>query len=697
MVSYQPEANMAKAVIVSNSLWSKEGIKNALVNIRSLLKPGGHLIMLSITDQVSICNLSILGCLASRWSSIHNSCGLSSPIMSTLEWSRVLRQSGFGGIDAISPKTESVHPLSTIVAQATDEKIDLIRNPLVRTRYMPNLGVLYLVGGDTFESSRLLDDVANMTRHIFDQVIHISNIDALDQLETTNDITVASFLDLSWQTSHDRDSAAIRALRTLVEKASSLLWITHGAYTFAPYSNAMSALVRSIASKIPDIRYQTLDFDSLENTYIQAKVCAEALLRLRVLSTWTSDDPTISDKMLWSVEPEVRFKDGRLVIPRIVPQKAYNNRLNGLRRPLMVRQTQDSAVQLVRDVKGSYALRELYSFPTLPSDTLEGVLAVDIKYSTASAFRVSEMDFLHLVLGQVAHTGDWVLALSSEQSSNVQIRRGTVALLPQMPIDPPGFLHKATLHILAGQVSKLMAPNCTAAIHEADDALASILVEQAKNADCRVIFSTEDPNRIGQQSLHLHPRLSDRVLRLALPEKIRAFVNLKAQKSKVLSSRIAGILGPSVNIQDVGDLIKDTPVGLDETAEYRAVLAHVAKMAWTTDTTDCSRRCTSTLNLVSLNDIVANSFENSSMTIIDWDGNRGPHLQVAELPTTHLFKKDRAYLLVGLQGSLEKSLCQWMARCGAGALVLANQNTQLDKQWVDEIEALGTTLKAVLV
>ncbi|KAI0889175.1 putative polyketide synthase [Annulohypoxylon maeteangense] len=92
-------------VIASNVLHATASLKNTLENIRKLLREDGKLIIIEITDPMSIIAHSIFGYLPGWWRSTEP-WRQKGPISSLTQWKRELRDTGFTGIDWTSDDFE---------------------------------------------------------------------------------------------------------------------------------------------------------------------------------------------------------------------------------------------------------------------------------------------------------------------------------------------------------------------------------------------------------------------------------------------------------------------------------------------------------------------------------------------------------------------------------------------------------------
>lgn len=614
-----------------------------------------------------------------------------SPCISASQWNRVLRETGFSGVDAITPRRDSLpHPFSIMASQAVDKRVEQLRRPLFRGQEQGRWGTVYSLGGRELETCHLVEEVLDTVRHRYESVVSLETLDDIHDVEFTARATVISFLDLDGPVLHDMTPSELKGLQTVLGSAGNLLWVTQGAQDNNPYSNATLGLLRSVTAEIPTLRSQVLDFDGCEDPRLHARVCVEALLCLEATGPW-ENDPALNDKLLWSIEPELSYKDGQLQVPRIKPQAQQNGRLNGLRRVIQDQVGKDTEVQLSRD-DGSWALREQYGPLALPSDTPTPVIAVKTSHASSRAHRTADGTFLFLLVGQCVDTDEWVLALARERASVVQVQEKSVYTLLDVSEAPGAFLCGFVAQLVADNIASLATTGDLLLVNEPSLLLAAALSRESRCRKFEVKFVTQDPTRSGKEWVHVNPRQSSRMIRMTIPKDIDIFVDLAPSNSRGLGPLIEYSLPPQSVVKHLDSFAQDCSVTSSRSPEVpREVVEQVmAKVSLTAEHKDSLTTAT-----VELGDLSQDVQLLQPFSVLEWKLRDNVTPEVAKIQPEKLFKGDRTYLLVGLTGAVGRSLCQWMARCGAGAIVLASRNPQIEQAWIDELEHGGTKIKVL--
>lgn len=77
-------------------------------------------------------------------------------------------------------------------------------------------------------------------------------------------------------------------------------------------------------------------------------------------------------------------------------------------------------------------------------------------------------------------------------------------------------------------------------------------------------------------------------------------------------------------------------------------------------------------------------------TVINWETDGSIPARIRSIDAEKQFVQDKTYLLLGLAGSLGRSLARWMVTRGARHVVLSSRNPETpDPKWLEEIKGLG--------
>ncbi|KAG8422397.1 hypothetical protein J3459_010375 [Metarhizium acridum] len=117
--------------VASNVLHATGKLHEAMANVRQLLKPGGHLLALEIQSNELLGIRLIMGCLPGWWAGAESDARRSlGPALPLSRWHSLLAETGFSGVDTATPAMHKLHSYSVFSAQAVDDRIRMLRDPL---------------------------------------------------------------------------------------------------------------------------------------------------------------------------------------------------------------------------------------------------------------------------------------------------------------------------------------------------------------------------------------------------------------------------------------------------------------------------------------------------------------------------------------------------------------------------------------
>ncbi|KAL8790242.1 MAG: hypothetical protein Q9195_006465 [Heterodermia aff. obscurata] len=327
-------------VLASNAVHATSNIVETLRNIRAVLKPGGKLILLEIT-QSSLSAGLILGTFSDFWKAGSDPSfpRYEGPFLSKDMWREILPQAGFSGLDLFLDDFVDQPSSSVLVATAAappsislslsappQEAIGLVvadlSSPLIRGfhEYLTSCGV-------QVELCSLLDSADHQSR----QYISLVEIEAplFDHI-----------IEAEWH-----------GLQSIVRHAESLLWVTNGSLLTGkqPMFATVSGIVRGLKTEKQQLRLATLDLDLDDST--PNDVTFELIYQLH---TRTSDPSTSYDD--W----EYRRKSGITYISRLMPDEGINDVAHAKAQRFYstsvtpLSQIKDNPLQLKADQDGYY-------------------------------------------------------------------------------------------------------------------------------------------------------------------------------------------------------------------------------------------------------------------------------------------------------------------------------------------------------
>ena len=287
-------------VIASNYLHATQSLKDTLSHCRRLLRPGGYLVLLEITrDHLPI--QLIMGTLPG-WFLGADEGRVWAPTLSLDEWDKLLKATGFSGVDTSSTPSFC----SVIMSQSINETFQALREPL---------SVASRPAGRPLGHVLVVSDVASeltsksQTLPASNEGVLQCDLEGLEDIKCPIGAVVLCLCDLDSPVFSEMTEARFEAMQTVFLNASAVLWVTSGAASGKnSLANVTVGLGRTLLAERSDLRLQFLDVD--EPTSLEPSLLVTLLLRLTGIN-----QPNPSE-MLWTHEP--------LYIPRVLPLDSIN-------------------------------------------------------------------------------------------------------------------------------------------------------------------------------------------------------------------------------------------------------------------------------------------------------------------------------------------------------------------------------------
>lgn len=331
-------------VIAANVLHVSADMEKSMTNVRRLLKPGGYLLTLEVTNCELLFSGMTVGTLPGWWVAAETGRPWG-PCLTLPQWDTVLKQTGFSGIDTVTPDVSESLPVTVFVSQAVDDRVTLLRDPLSSTAEYENLGTLVIIGGSTLPVFNLVEDVAATVSSRFSEVVVFESIGDLmtSGSAVPSGASVLCLADLDEPMMRTLTPQKFDSLQRLFGVAGTLVLVTRACRADEPYSMMLVGIGRTVKTENPNINLQLLDIETLDGSTVS--VLSEAIVKQCLLRRWRSQ----KDTLLWSAEPEVVMQAGHTLIPRLLPSTAKNQRYNSRRRVITkYSNPQTDNIQLVK-------------------------------------------------------------------------------------------------------------------------------------------------------------------------------------------------------------------------------------------------------------------------------------------------------------------------------------------------------------
>lgn len=353
-------------VVACQVLHATASVRQTLGNIRKLLKPGGKLVLVETTNDQLDFNFTC-GLLPGWWLSEERKRQTrATPSLSSDMWNRMLRESGFGGVEFEVRDCEDADffMISTIMSTATDGPVGAMINGN-KSASLDMQQVVLLQRDDLPAPSGWLNDLQGVIAAKTGASIYIQS---LGKADTTGKICI--FLgEVEQSLLATVDDDVFRSVKSALVSSASVLWVTRGATMASqdPWKALHLGLLRTLRNERNGNRYVSLDVDPSRDPWTSETVD----VIYRVLTTIVDEGPRIKDF-------EFAERDGIIHVPRAFKVENFSNVNRGNAAEVALEPFDQPGRQLRMDVKTPGLLDTLYfrddvdhASENLPDDWVE--------------------------------------------------------------------------------------------------------------------------------------------------------------------------------------------------------------------------------------------------------------------------------------------------------------------------------------
>ncbi|KAI1076749.1 hypothetical protein F5B20DRAFT_583920 [Whalleya microplaca] len=665
-------------VIACLVLRGTRNLEQSLSQVRKLLKPGGYLILLEITDNGALRFDLLFGALPNWWIG-HDDRQEPPPCVSIEVWEGLLRRAGFSGADAITSHSHAYPtPFAVMACQAVDVQVEFLREPLAPN--IKSLGLKYLTIVGSEDMSHTLYETVRKQYGFIQCIMSLADI-ATTELPFLG--SVVSLVDLEEvSVFQNMTDTTLKAIQQIFKQSKSVLWVSQGARSENPYKNMFLGVQRTVALEMTHVQIQTLEFATPGE--VDFTIVAKRLLQLEALGVW--EERNQLRNLLWHNEPYTLIQDGRVMIPRLYLNHDRNCRYNSNRR-LLTRSVDCRNTSLsIRRHGLQLSIEEKRA-----AESLHGTSGIQLSISLLKAVRITEASSAFISVGNLVETGDRVIVLSDSLDSRVYAPVAWTLPAPKSREHALNALVSLYTQILARGILATVNQGKAIAVFNPGYTLGETLAKLSPENGIRLVLLTTKAKSCTQPWTFVHSRATRRSIQRVLPSNISTFVDMDEQSET--SSLVQSCLPSNCQKFKQSDLIGDSsrldssPTGIREVSEH-------IQLAWLGCLTGNSVKIdTEALLRLDLDDITWNKSPAQGQAVISWDDHTSVNIQVQPASRQMSFSQDKTYWLVGLTGGLGLSLCQWMVKRGARYIALSSRNPNISHEWLLEMAAQGCTIR----
>ena len=323
-------------IIASNVLHATPIMSKTMKNVRSLLKPGGKLALVEITEKHMLWHMTV-GTLPGWWLGAEDG-RPDSPLLGLSQWHHLLQSTGFSGTEIVmkdykSPKEHQVSLIITTALAPTVEE-DMLPVQIVCGKAEMSIAEALMKEIVCIEPSR-----------------HVS-ISDLSQANVRGKICVVVLEYLTPLLINCNENEFQKVKHILIE-ANGVLWVTKGAAIESsdPQKALITGLARTIRSEDHAAHIVTLDLEA--NTETTAEVAKHIQEVFKIAFRHDSAAVYLS-------EFEYAVRNGKILVPRLTKNSSLETHVRSTMEKTLVKQSLRQSRALGLEIQTPGLLESLY-------------------------------------------------------------------------------------------------------------------------------------------------------------------------------------------------------------------------------------------------------------------------------------------------------------------------------------------------
>lgn len=351
-------------VVACNVLHATRDLGVTLQNTRKLLKPGGKLLLLEMTEPEVSRSCFAYGTLPGWWISTENYRQWS-PCITEARWNELLSLNGFSGVETVfrDYQSKSCHEMSLMISSATERK--------EQPQSMLKRKAVLVVDPKSQSQLNLARQLRHRLQLLGDSECTVLPIREIPKTQISATSAYVFLPELKNPFLDGLDDVSFKWLQGLLSLAPYLLWVTSAEWTspLSPKLEMVTGLARVLRAERRNFSFVTL---ALENT--------DKTLDSRVETIFQILEATLSNDMN-GVEPEYRERDGVILINRVMGANDLNLEVHDKIAPRFKLQEFSKAPPLVLSVAtpGLIDSVQFTDDPTFPMELKPNEIEIEVK------------------------------------------------------------------------------------------------------------------------------------------------------------------------------------------------------------------------------------------------------------------------------------------------------------------------------
>ncbi|KAI1811887.1 beta-ketoacyl synthase domain-containing protein [Poronia punctata] len=539
------------------------------------------------------------------------------------------------------------------------------------------------------KNDELAFSVGNLLSRDCEQVTSrtIDNATAEDLQDCTAVIILA---DLDEPVMANMTEHRINQLRALLRPNLTALWVTRDSRSRNPEHAASFGFIRTMVAEIPNLRLQVLDLDSRPVERVEDTI---ATTFIRLVSSGKYDNT----KSMWTYENEIHMENGKRLVPRIMPWKEANERVNSLRR--LVDRPLNTLVQCVELCisPGSFRFEARHKEQN-GFDAPHGNVVIRVDFSSALPFNMNGEVSAYICAGREWSSGERVVAISNSNLSYITVPVAQTCNIQDDPRNNLTIVHQFVRAFAASAVISTIDDNEEIVLVDPDVDFVKYLMQELASSKVTIVGTLFDDAGLARYNLFkeehgrfathcLHQRTSRQDIRRIFARRGVVF-NFLPQDHH-LTNRIRTELNPKRYTYHQGtptfcsgELMQKGDFSSVKTIWKKTIMS-TRKLFGTENDSPEFKQYISIKDITQMPSIPANPFQ-----IVNWKAARDSSETIGYTVKEDLLSPNKTYILFGLTRDLGHSLCRLFLENGAQNIVVASRNPNMTPHWAAELRSI---------
>lgn len=692
-------------IVASNVLHATQDLERTMRHTRTLLKPGGFLLLLEVTGSTLRVGF-IMSPLPGWWLGKKDGRQFA-PTIDEKRWDSVLQKTGWSGIEMQQrDSTNTDYYLTTfMLSRATSDKFEPVLKPLEHASSVigSSKGVLIIGGNNDQDTlSQLFTDLGKLRGRRVSRIPSLSfaSVHAYD----LSGWDVIFLLDDSEFDMASLDKESLSSLQNVLLHSRTVIWTSRGGLD-SPISYSNIGFSRSVRHENPSLKLVNLDVDPAAPPEVFSKSVIQTLVRA------IAGRAAETTEILWSSEPELQVDfEGTTFIPRIRANDEVNSRIaarSGKAIERLGKLDPSMVYEVDRPTEGRPALVEIGAVEHLKTHfTIEFARLCNHKSGwSPSFFAAGTFKGDHVVLYT---RGNLATHLPTKESHYVKVPAGISSL------DYLALYSDYMLALAFFEHNRIAGKPCSVLIDGIDSSsLAFAFSRVAIDSDIEVfglVRTHYDEDKVqdladglqlprsnlftvstGRPRTHLLDFLTKTVGACNIvgyqesSRQLAKYVPAPSHFYELESSDVAYTEHPNIEFHAFNSesILGNTMTRNLDTFSHRAVALIKSSL-----TMILPSRSPSVLSLAQLDEAFSTHIKAAEAPFLTFKQLKPPSLIRTKRRADAAFRPDATYLLAGFNGGLGRSVTRWMVRDGGARNLVLLSRRGCDTQGNDFVEEL---------